>query len=132
MTLWLILAWLPVTFFVHCLIHEGAHWLALRAFGHRARIVPYPHLVEGHLYFARTIQQSPLRGLLTGPQKALMLLAPVLTELVWLSIALGVAIVWPWALLEAASALVDLLVWCSGLWTRKPQTDAARLLEALK
>lgn len=109
--LWLI-PWAVGTFWLHCLIHEGAHWVAGRAFGLEGQIVLWPGSVDGQWYWARTVWP---RGAFVRSQEALvMCAAPVLAELVWLALALAIAIVWPWALLEAGAALVDITQWLLG------------------
>jgi hypothetical protein len=122
----LLLAWLPVTYFLHVFIHEGAHWLVFKAFGRNPRLHLLPERINGTLYFGRvTWIGEPL----TSAQMAAALAAPVVAELAWIALALGVSVFWPWAALEAASGLVDLVVWLCG---RKPLTDKQRVLEYLR
>ena len=124
----LVVAWFPLTLWLHILIHEGAHWLALRAFGYEARVYPYPHKRNGRWVWGWTSwgeADIPLRQVLA------ISAAPMVAELAWAVVALSVALVWPWAALEAAAALVDVVVgW--GLLRRAEGTDARRVLDLLR
>jgi hypothetical protein len=130
----LLAAWVPATFWVHCLVHEGSHALMLHAFGCTGvRLHLWPSRAPDGRWMWASIDAFPPPGrALTLAQTAATFFAPVVAELAWMVVALGVAVVWPWAGLEAASALVDIGTWCTGMIRRRAGTDGQRVLEALR
>lgn len=126
----LILAlWLPLTYLLHVFIHEGAHWLVFRRFGIPARIYVLPSKVNGHWYFGytRTLDDSDWLEF-SEPRRLLFWVAPVFAELTWMVLALGVALFWRWAALEAGAAGFDIAVWILG---RSLTTDIQKVRAAL-
>jgi hypothetical protein len=128
---WACLAcWAVATLEVHILIHEGAHWVALKAFGAQGlRLRPYPVHYAGRWYWGLTNWQSwpswtPARGVVA-------FFAPVLAELAWAVLALSAALLWRWSALEAGAALVDVAVGV-GWVLRRPGSDARAVLDALE
>lgn len=122
--------WLLATFLVHNFVHEAAHALVLRHYGAQGVVLHLlPHHSGGTFLWAQT---TWTRALLMPTQWFLVAIAPVLAEMLWIVMALTVALSWHWAAWEGAAAAVDIGCWCLGLVTRKPGTDAARAMELLR
>lgn len=109
--LWLLL-WAPLSFFAHNLLHEGAHWAAIRAMGGKATIIPYPRIIAGRVYFGQTLWVVPAQ--FREAQFLAAYFAPVLVEMLWIVIAAWAYGYCDWAALEAGAALLDIAVWAFG------------------
>jgi hypothetical protein len=123
-------AWVLVTLEFHIVLHEGAHAVALKAFGAKdIRLRPYPVHEAGRWYWGLTKWTSWPTW--TPARVVVAYFAPVLAELAWAVLALSVALFWRWSALEAVAALVDVGVGV-GWVLRRPGSDARAVLDALE
>jgi len=127
------LLWAPFSFLLHNVIHEGAHALVTVAYGGKVTaFFPFPSKRTGYFTWAHVATTTIRQG------TALMLVAPVLAELLWLSIFLSLSFVTDGVLqkillVEVVSSNVDIVVWLLGWWNPKPTPycDAERFRSLL-
>lgn len=122
--------WLVTSAVVGLVRHEGAHWLAFRAFGVPATITLIPSInPQGRLEFGRAIPKPGYP--ITRAQAAVVNLAPAIAALAWAAGALAFTKATPYAWIEAGTAAVDLGNWLRGALFRLPGTDGNAFLRAL-
>lgn len=112
------LAWAPVSFILHCFLHELAHGLVAVASGSRIeKLWPFPSRRLGYFTWAY-VQFSRLPDLKNYP---LLLSAPLIVEFGWLLLCWGlllipVRVLQAVLLVEMISAIVDSTTWLLGWW----------------
>ena len=133
----LTLAYLPVSFFLHNIIHEGSHALMAKAFGAKdITLWPFPgRRMGGHFTWAHFTFKGPIVG---GVAVAMVSIAPVFAELAWLLVMCGLSILaagTPAALFLAVELLfsaVDITTWGIGAFMKSNWNDAAVYRDSLK
>lgn len=123
-------AWAPVAFLLHNVLHESAHAIAAKMYGATGiRIWPFPSTKTGRFTWAYCEWSGVLRY---GGDKV-VLVAPIIVELVWFS-AMWVAILvvpfgWWLGLMfsELLASIIDVAVWVAPYFisTASKQSDAS-------
>lgn len=123
--------WLLSSAFLGTIRHEGAHWVAFKAFGVPSRIELIPRITdEGRIQFARCVPTDRTVRI-TRAQAAVVDLAPALAALAWLCGALAISRATPLAWIDVGTAAVDLGNWIRGALFRIPGSDGESFLRNL-
>jgi hypothetical protein len=118
--------WLPLSFLLHNIIHEGAHALAaLLLGGGPVTLWPFPGKRTGNFTWAH---MTYTKGL--SPRKeALMTIAPVMAELLWASVFMAVMsnsgglVLFLLPMVEILFSCIDMTTWSLGAWTEHSYAD---------
>jgi hypothetical protein len=132
---WIVaLCWVPFSFLLHNVVHEGAHAVVAKAAGSTVtRFWPFPGWRAGYFTWAHVLYQPEVRG----SAYVWMQVAPVIAEFVWMSDAFSAFLLTSgWLqlvlLVEVVSANVDIVNWwLKGFWFRdaNPAYDSSKFLK---
>lgn len=128
---WLWLLWLPCSYILHLILHEGSHVIMGRIFGIESTFHLFPkRLPDGRFVFAYTSYKDNKVNKLSDNKRLLISAAPLITELIWIVITgllLGLLGFNWFLLIEYISSIIDSLVLLVGFFTLKPNIDAEKI-----